>query len=93
MYQRYVLSHSDAMKIISLIQAELEKQGKGGAVTVCDEHGELIAFVRTDGCILRKVCQFDLVGRVFLDFNLTDKLLLTDLAHWDSAAILKQYSG
>lgn len=55
MLQRYILSHGDAMKIISVIQAELDKDGKGGAVTVCDEHGELIAFVRTDGCRLNSI--------------------------------------
>lgn len=55
MYQRTVLSHSDAMKIIGVIQRELEAQGKGAAVAVCDEHGELIAFVRTDGCRLPSI--------------------------------------
>jgi glc operon protein GlcG len=50
MFQRTVLSHTDAMKIINAIQAELDKQGKGAAAAVVDEHGELIAFVRTDGC-------------------------------------------
>lgn len=55
MYQRFVLSHADAMKIIDVIKAELEKEGKGAAVTVCDEHGELIAFVRTDGCRLNSI--------------------------------------
>ncbi len=55
MYQRYVLSHTDAMKIIGVIQKELDAQGKGAAVAVCDEHGELIAFVRTDGCRLPSI--------------------------------------
>ena len=50
MYQRYVLSHTDAMKVIGVIQRELDQQGKGAAAAVVDEHGELIAFVRTDGC-------------------------------------------
>ena len=50
MFQRTVLSHTDAMKIINTVQQELDKQGKGAAVAVVDEHGELIAFVRTDGC-------------------------------------------
>ena len=52
MNQRYVLSHKDAMKIIAAIQAELDKDGRGAAVAVADEHGELIALVRTDGCPL-----------------------------------------
>ena len=55
MYQRYVLSHIDAMKIIDVIKGELDKGSKGAAVTVCDEHGELIAFLRTDGCRLNSI--------------------------------------
>ena len=55
MYQRYVLSHIDAMKIITVIQQELDRQHKGGAVAVTDDHGELIAFVRTDGCRLPSI--------------------------------------
>lgn len=52
MNQRYVLSHKDAMKIVAAIQAELDKDGRGAAVAVADEHGELMALVRTDGCPL-----------------------------------------
>ncbi len=52
MKQRTVLSHTDAMKAIQVIQRELEKEGKGAAVAVVDDHGELIAFIRTDGCRL-----------------------------------------
>jgi glc operon protein GlcG len=50
MYQSDHLSHTDAMRVIAAIQAEVEKEGKGAAIAVVDEHGELIAFVRTDGC-------------------------------------------
>ncbi len=52
MYQSYNLSHTDALKIIAAIQAELEKENKGAAIAVADAHGELIAFLRTDGCRL-----------------------------------------
>ena len=52
MNQRYVLSHKDAMKIVAAIQAELDKDGRGAAVAVADEHGELVALLRTDGCPL-----------------------------------------
>ena len=52
MYQTYNLSHADAMKVIAAIQGELEKQKKGAAVAVADAHGELLAFLRTDGCPL-----------------------------------------
>jgi glc operon protein GlcG len=40
------------MKIVAAIQAELDKDGRGAAVAVTDEHGELLALVRTDGCPL-----------------------------------------
>ena len=55
MYQAYHLSHADAQRIIAVIQAKLEAEQKGAAVAVADEHGELIAFIRTDGCPLQSV--------------------------------------
>ena len=55
MHQSYHLSHTDAQKIVASIQVELEKDGRGAAVAVADEHGELIAFVRTDGCPLASI--------------------------------------
>lgn len=55
MYQRMQLSHQDAMKMIDFARSELEKSGKGAAVAVVDEHGELLAFVRTDGCRLSSI--------------------------------------
>lgn len=55
MYQTYNLSHTDALKIIAAIQAELDREQKGAAVAVADAHGELIAFVRTDGCRLPSI--------------------------------------
>lgn len=55
MYQSYNLSHTDALRVIAAIQAELEKRKKGAAVAVADAHGELIAFVRTDGCRLPSI--------------------------------------
>ena len=44
------LSHRDAQKIVAVIAAELERTGQGAAVAVADTHGELLAFLRTDGC-------------------------------------------
>lgn len=44
------LSHRDAQTIIAAIAAELERTGQGAAVAVVDTHGELMAFLRTDGC-------------------------------------------
>ncbi len=55
MYQSNHLSHADALKIISAIQARLEKEQKGAAIAVADAQGELIAFLRTDGCKLPSI--------------------------------------
>jgi glc operon protein GlcG len=55
MYQTNNLSHTDAFKIVQAIQAELDKKGQGAAVAVVDAHGELIAFIRTDGCPLPSI--------------------------------------
>lgn len=55
MHQRYQLSHSDAMMVIAAIQAELEKENKGAAIAVSDTQGELVAFLRTDGCRLPSI--------------------------------------
>jgi uncharacterized protein GlcG (DUF336 family) len=49
------LSYADAMKIIGVVQKELEKQNRGAAVAVADAHGELIASLRTDGCRLPSI--------------------------------------
>jgi glc operon protein GlcG len=46
------LSHSDAMKMIEAVRAELEQNAQGAAVAVVDPHGELLAMLRTDGCRL-----------------------------------------
>jgi glc operon protein GlcG len=61
MYREYHLSHTDAMRIIQVIQAELEKggsayqEGRGAAIAVTDAQGELLAFLRTDGCKLPSI--------------------------------------
>ena len=55
MYQRYYLSHADALKIVGAIQARLENEKKGAAVAVTDAQGELLAFLRTDGCKLPSI--------------------------------------
>lgn len=55
MYQRYHLSHADAQKIITTLQVKLEKEKKGAAIAVTDAHGELLAFLRTDGCKLPSI--------------------------------------
>lgn len=55
MYQTPQLSHADAIKVIDVIRHEVEKEGKGAAIAVVDEHGELLAFLRTDGCRLPSI--------------------------------------
>lgn len=55
MQQTYTLSHTDALKIVAAIQTQLEREHKGAAIAVADEHGELMAFVRTDGCPLASI--------------------------------------
>ena len=55
MYQRYHLSHLDALKIVATIQTELEKQEKSAAIAVTDTQGELLAFLRIDGCKLPSI--------------------------------------
>lgn len=49
------LSHTDALVILDAIRDELERTGRGAAVAVVDDHGELLAFVRTDGCRLPSI--------------------------------------
>ncbi len=55
MHQAYHLSHADAMKLVEAVRKELEKQNRGAAVAVADEHGELLAFLRTEGCPLASI--------------------------------------
>jgi len=46
------LSHAEAGRVLEAVRAELERDGLGAAVAVVDTHGELLAFLRTDGCAL-----------------------------------------
>lgn len=55
MYQRYHLSHADALRIVEAIREQLDAQGKGAAIAVADSQGELLAFLRTDGCKLPSI--------------------------------------
>ncbi|MGL4647949.1 MAG: GlcG/HbpS family heme-binding protein [Caldilineaceae bacterium] len=55
MYQRYHLSHTDALRVLNTIRERLEAEGKGAAIAVADSQGELLAFLRTDGCRLPSV--------------------------------------
>lgn len=55
MHQRKHLSHRDAWAIVAAIAERLERDGRGAAVAVVDDHGELLAFLRTDGCPLASI--------------------------------------
>ena len=50
-----VLSHEAASDLIAVVRRELENEGRGAAVAVVDDHGELMAFLRTDGCPLASI--------------------------------------
>jgi len=49
------LSHKDAVVVLHAIKGELERRDKGAAVAIVDDHGELLAFVRTDSCKLPSI--------------------------------------
>ncbi|MBN2305083.1 MAG: heme-binding protein [Anaerolineae bacterium] len=55
MNQTHTLSHTDVARIVAVIQQALEKNNQGAAVAVVDAHGELLAFLRTDGCKLPSI--------------------------------------
>lgn len=52
MYQSINLSHQDAQEMIDMVRKRLEADHKAGAIAVTDSHGELIAFLKMDGCLL-----------------------------------------
>lgn len=43
------------MNLVRAVQAELEATQRGAAVAVVDAHGELLAFLRSDGCRLSSI--------------------------------------
>ncbi len=55
MHTQRVLSHEDATTIIDAIRQRAEADQLGLAAAVVDAHGELIAFLRTDGCPLPSI--------------------------------------
>ena len=55
MYQTMQLSLRDALRMIDDVREVLERDQLGAAVAVVDAHGELIAFVRTEGCPLPSI--------------------------------------
>jgi len=55
MYQTMNLSHVEAQAMIAVVQKKLEEEKKAAAIAVTDSHGELLAFLRMDGCRLPSV--------------------------------------
>jgi len=49
------LGHADAARVIDAVRGSLDADGRGAAVAVVDAHGELLAFLRTDGCPLPSI--------------------------------------
>ncbi len=52
MYETMNLSHAEALEMIGAVRTAAEAGGKAVCVAVTDSHGELIAFLRMDGCHL-----------------------------------------
>ena len=52
MYTTLNLSHAEAQAMIDALRRKLEAEKKAAAIAVADSHGELIAFLRMDGCHL-----------------------------------------
>lgn len=52
---RREIGHVEARRLVALIGDELDATGAGAAVAVIDAHGELVAFLRTDGCGLASI--------------------------------------
>src|SRR3954453_22463024 len=50
MPQRREISSAEARGLIAMVAERLDADGLGAAVAVVDPHGELVAFLRTDGC-------------------------------------------
>ena len=50
-----VLTHDEAWAVLSAAKDAIVADGRGAAVAVCDPHGELLAFFRSDGCPLASI--------------------------------------
>ena len=55
MPQRNEIGHTAARRAVAVIAERLIEQDAGAAVAVVDPHGELVAFLRTDGCPLASI--------------------------------------
>ncbi|MDH4141575.1 MAG: heme-binding protein [Chloroflexota bacterium] len=55
MPERREIGHAEARALVAMVGDRLAAQGDGAAVAVVDAHGELVAFLRTDGCGLASI--------------------------------------
>jgi len=49
------IGHAEARRLVAMVGDRLDSTGQGAAVAVVDSHGELMAFLRTDGCRLSSI--------------------------------------
>ena len=49
------IGHVEARGLVAMVADRLDADGQGAAVAVVDRHGELVAFLRTDGCGLASI--------------------------------------
>lgn len=52
---RREIGQAEAGALVAMVAERLEAHGEGAAVAVVDPHGELVAFLRTDGCPLPSI--------------------------------------
>ena len=55
MAERREIESAEARAVVAMVAEWLEAGGQGAAVAVVDSHGELVAFLRTDGCALASI--------------------------------------
>ena len=86
MPDRREIGHAEARRLVAMIGDRLEADGQGAAVAVVDRHGELVAFLRTDGCGLASIniaihptspaWSHDGVWVLFVDFERRQPMLI-----------------
>jgi glc operon protein GlcG len=52
---RREIGSAEARGLVAMVADRLDAAGQGAAVAVVDSHGELVAFLRTDGCPLASI--------------------------------------
>ena len=55
MPERRDIGHVEARGLVAMVADRLDATGQDAAVAVVDRHGELVAFLRTDGCGLASI--------------------------------------